>query len=163
MHSRRLPVPLHPILFLFPPPPCLDPQFRAYSSLFPPGGSRTIPLGIFLPVVFFSFSLFCLLPTSDLSPHTAICMDYSRRVYFFDHRIQQFSWIISAGCTSSIQCWVEIQQLALIGKNRPVHYYASTPLEPPIESLTCLVFGSDPAAFSVFGIFPPLRHLALFS
>ena len=50
--------------------------------------------------------------------------------------------------TSSIQCWVEIQQLARIGKSRLVHYYASTPLEPPIESLTCLVFGSDPATRS---------------
>ena len=63
-------------------------------------------------------------------------------------RIQQFSWIISAGCTSSIQCWVVIQQLALIGKGSPAYSYASTPLEPPIESLTWLMLGSDPATRS---------------
>ena len=46
-------------------PPCSFP-LPSYSFLLPPGGSRTIPRGISLPVVFFSFSSFCLLPTSDL-------------------------------------------------------------------------------------------------
>ena len=37
-----------------------------------PGGSRTIPRGISSPLSSFPFSLFCLPPTFDLSPHTAI-------------------------------------------------------------------------------------------
>ena len=45
--------------------PCSIP-LPSYSFLLLPGGSRTIPRVISLPVVFFSCSPFRLLPTSDL-------------------------------------------------------------------------------------------------
>ena len=57
------PLPSLPSLCLHPP---MTVPLPSYSFLLPPGGSRTIPRGISLPVVFFSFSPFCLLPTSDL-------------------------------------------------------------------------------------------------
>ena len=62
-----------PVMPSLRPPPPLLPLLRSlhlpipsYSFLLPPGGSRTIPRGISLPVVFFSCSPFRLLPTSDL-------------------------------------------------------------------------------------------------
>ena len=67
MPSLKPPPPLLPRLLslrLLCPPSSVP--IPSYSFLLPPGGSRTIPRGISLPVVFFSFSPFCLLPTSDL-------------------------------------------------------------------------------------------------
>ena len=57
------PLPSLPSLCLHPP---MTVPLPSYSFLLPPGGSRTIPRGISLPVVFFSFSPFCFHPTSDL-------------------------------------------------------------------------------------------------
>ena len=65
-----------PLLHL--PPPSLCGANGAVDQSHPipfsstPRGSRTIPRGISSPLSSFPFSLFCLPPTFDLSPHTAI-------------------------------------------------------------------------------------------
>ena len=135
-------------------------QTPSYSFLLPPGGSHTIPRGISSPLSSFPFSLFCLPPTFDLSPHTAISagstslwsIDYwtaSSTIYpsLCVRGLRSCSYVPS---TNGLRCWMapvgrlcerklEVQSTTSLGSTQ---WFARPTIDPSLHAILTQIFSS---------------------